>query len=226
MLRWSLRHTLIASVLLALLLAATALRVLVSTHKPLQLQQAVLLTKPVPLNDFLLVDQYQQPVTAADLHGQWHLLSYGFTYCPDICPMTLAKLSRFHLQLQQAETYPDLQLLFYSVDPERDTPEVLHDYLNFFATDIRGLTRMPGNDASHQPFEQSLSILYAISPVDDITSYLPYNVDHGVLLYLLNPKAELQAIFTPVEHPGANPDFDTEALFQDYLAIRRYLDRS
>ncbi|MCH8537288.1 MAG: SCO family protein [Alkalimonas sp.] len=225
MLRWSLRHTLISSVLLALLLAATAFRVLLTNHNALELQQAVLLTNPVPISDFVLVDQYQQQVTAADLQGQWHLLSYGFTYCPDICPLTLAKLSRFHLELEQSQAYPDLQLLFYSVDPERDTPETLREYLSFFATDIRGLTRLPGEEQRHQPFEQSLSILYAISPVDELSSYLPYNVDHGVLLYLLNPQAELQAIFTPIEQPGALPDFDIEALYHDYLAIRRYLDQ-
>lgn len=225
MLRWSVRHTLIAAVLLCLVLVATMLNLLMKNHSSLQLQQALLLTKPVPMRDFVLVDQFQRQVTPADLLGQWHLLSYGFTYCPDICPMTLAKLSRFHLELQQAQSYPDVQLLFYSVDPERDTPEVLYEYLNFFATDILGLTRIDDDNQTHQGFEQSLSLLYAISPVDDINSHLPYHVDHGVLLYLLNPQAELQAIFTPIERPGAIADFDIKLLYQDYLAIRRYLDR-
>lgn len=219
--RWSIRHTLVAAILLVLLLVASVLLFLPRQPGSLHLQQAVLLTNPLPLHDFELWDQHRQRVTREDLKGQWHLLSYGFTYCPDICPMTLAKLSRFVLELEQQQQYADIQLLFYTVDPTRDTPETLQQYLAFFAADIRGLVAMDGSE-QHRNFEQSLAILYEAGAVDADDPMI-YQVDHGVLLYLLNPRAELQAVFTPVNRVGAVPDFDPELLFQDYLAIRSFL---
>ncbi|MCC5851421.1 MAG: SCO family protein [Alkalimonas sp.] len=218
---WTIRHTLIAASVLTLLLVASLLWLLQSQQRDLTLQQAVFLTRPMPLPEFQLWDQYGQPVGRDDLKGQWHLLSYGFTYCPDICPMILAKLSRFQQQLVEEQRFDDVQLLFYTVDPARDTPEVMQQYLGFFAADIRGLTPLE-DVAAGQNFEQSLAILYQMGAID-ADNPASYQVDHGVLLYLLNPAAQLQAVFTPVNRLGDIPDFDPELLYQDYLAIRHFL---
>ena len=186
------------------------------------LQQAILLSEPLSLGAFRLQDQYGQRVQAADLQGRWHLLSYGYTYCPDVCPLTLAKLAYLQQQLALETEYPQLDLLFYSVDPVRDSAEELARYLQYFAADIRGLRPDPQAATLALPFEQALSLRFSIE--DDKTGTSDYAVAHGIKLYLLNPAARLQAVFFPVNRPGAAvPEFDVDKLQADYLAIRRYL---
>lgn len=185
------------------------------------LQHATMLSEPVSLGEFRLQDQYGQSVQAADLQGRWHLLSYGYSYCPDVCPLTLAKLA--YLQQLALETeYPQLDLLFYSIDPGRDSATELKRYLQHFAADIRGLRPDPQATELAKPFEQALSLRFNVSQNQQDTT--DYNVSHGLTLYLLNQDARLQAVFFPVKRPDrAVPEFDADILLQDYLAIRRYL---
>jgi len=84
--------------------------------------------------DFALTDQHSQPFSLADLRGKWSLLFFGFTNCPDVCPGALFELQRVNEGRKQAfggET-DRLQILFISVDPERDTPAKLEQYLAYF----------------------------------------------------------------------------------------------
>lgn len=186
------------------------------------LQQAILLSAPLSLGAFRLQDQYGQRVQATDLQGRWHLLSYGYTYCPDVCPLTLAKLAYLQQQLAQHTEYPQLDLLFYSIDPGRDSTTELARYLQHFAADIRGLRPDPQAATLALPFEQALSLRFSIE--DEQSGTADYAVAHGISLYLLNPEARLQAVFFPANRPGmAVPEFDVDILQADYLAIRRYL---
>tara|TARA_R110002126_G_scaffold33382_23_gene104532 strand:+ start:9451 stop:10092 length:642 start_codon:yes stop_codon:yes gene_type:complete len=193
---------------------------LTMSDKPV-LRYASLLPAPLPLASFSLLDHQQQPFDNRRLYGRWHLISYGYTSCPDICPLTLAKLSHMQLQLAGLSQFNQLQLLFYSVDPQRDSPAVLAEYVDFFAGDIIGLVANPAQPRMAREFEQSLGLQVQIDPALQATGEYP--VDHGVLLYLLNPQAELQAVFKPVRQYNALPEFDAELLLQDYLTIRRFL---
>jgi len=94
-------------------------------------------TKPAP--DFTLTDQNGQPFSFRSLRGKLVLLSFGFTHCPNICPTTLAHVANIYKSLSPAEQ-EQVQVLFVSIDPKRDTPAVLKDYVKFFDPHIIGVT--------------------------------------------------------------------------------------
>lgn len=83
------------------------------------------------LPDFKLVDHNNQAFTAESLKGHWSLVFVGYTYCPDICPTTLAELTSIYPELQKIPTDFPIQVVLLSVDPKRDTPERLNEYINF-----------------------------------------------------------------------------------------------
>src|SRR5215472_11516137 len=87
---------------------------------------------------FTLVDDNGAPVTEKTLAGKPYVMYFGYTYCPDICPTTLVDLSRWIKEL--GSDADKLNYVFVTVDPERDTPKLLHDYLSSFDSHIRGFT--------------------------------------------------------------------------------------
>jgi protein SCO1 len=202
--------------------AAAAWAVLLRPLAPPQIQ-GVLLTQGRTLPPFELIDQRGRPFDNGDLQGSWHLLSYGFTTCPDICPTTLNTLAEFSATLRDEGKAPP-EVLFYSVDYRRDTPQQLQAYLGFFDPAFTGLTHGDDPEGAYRPFETGLGLLSQLEPTGEADSR-DYRVSHGVTLYLLNPRGELQAVFKP--RPGANglPAFTTGTLVQDYLAVRDYIER-
>lgn len=115
----------------------------------------------------------------ADLSGKWSLVFFGYTYCPDICPTTLAELREIYHGLPH-ELQADTRVLMVSVDPQRDTPEQLRAYLDFFDPDFQGLT---GALTDIQTLSQALGIPFI--PGD--TSQPGYTVDHSGNLALVGP---------------------------------------
>lgn len=90
---------------------------------------------------FVLTDQDGKRFDSRSLAGTPHVMFFGFTHCPDVCPNTLARLARLRAQMgDQAE---DLRILFVTVDPERDTPAALRDYVQLFNTPVTALTGSP-----------------------------------------------------------------------------------
>ncbi|GAB3291646.1 SCO family protein [Parahaliea aestuarii] len=188
--------------------------------------QGVLLQKSQPLPDFQLIDQHGELFDRADLLGQWHLVSYGFTTCPDICPTTLNQLVAFDELLTQDGDDRSPQVLFYSIDYRRDTPAQLSAYLPYFDRDFIGLTHRGEPAGPHLPFEQGLGMTARLEPLgegDDAIARNDYRVSHGVALYLLNPRGELQAVFQPDQWDGTQPGFSPQTLARDYRAVRDYL---
>lgn len=209
----------IATANLCLLLVAGA--VLVSRPAAPPLIQGVLLPQGKDLGDFALLDHRARTFTNRDLLGRWHLVSYGFTTCPDICPTTLARLSKLAARLDQDDS---LRFLFYSVDHRRDTTARLASYVPYFHPDFVGLTHRDQSDNPHLPFEEGLGIVSRLVPSQDPQAGPEdYQVLHGVALFLLNPQGQLQAIFKPDDELRGGQDFDVDRLLQDYRAIRDYL---
>src|SRR6266404_3169749 len=101
-----------------------------------QLASGTWLTVPRRVADFQLTDHQGQPFTAAELQGRPSLVFFGFTHCPDVCPTTLVKVA----QVKKVGALPGVQVLFVSVDPERDTPAALALYVHAFDPDFIGLT--------------------------------------------------------------------------------------
>jgi protein SCO1 len=138
------------------------------------------------LRDFSLVDHTGAQVGRAALTGRPSLVFFGFTHCPDVCPMTLALLAR----VRQAAAVEDLRLVLVSVDPERDSPEALARYVAAFDTDILGLTGEP--DAIRAvAADFGVAVVRVDMPGDT------YTVDHSAAVFLLDRRARLAAVFTP-----------------------------
>jgi protein SCO1/2 len=162
---------------------------------------------PRPLSPFTLSEGPDAPFSLASLQGQWHWVFFGFTNCPDICPMTLHELGVVEKMLaEQAPELPVPQTLFVSVDPERDDREKIASYTEFFGERILGAT---GNDEELMRLGRQLGAIY----VDVEGEEFPdgYTVDHTGSVFLINPDAELVANF-PLPHRA-------EGLLSDYRRL-------
>ena len=131
-----------------------------------------------------LLDQPGEVLPVSRLQGKWTLVFFGYTFCPDICPTTLAELRQL-LGSLPAEQRQQVQVLMVSVDPQRDTPQQLRDYLAYFDPDYIGLT---GQLDDIQQLANALSIPFI--PGD--SSRENYTVDHSGNLALLGPDGRQQ----------------------------------
>ncbi|GAB3466920.1 SCO family protein [Azotobacter salinestris] len=177
------KTVLILVALIAVVLGLTFSKVLNGSRQtdPAQLLEAgiVLLPQARGLPPVTLTDQDGQAVALQSLTGKWSLVFFGYTFCPDICPTTLAQLRQLEGRLPPA-IRERLQVVMVSVDPGRDTPAQLKQYLAFFDPDYRGLT---GELDSIQQLANTLGIPFI--PGDP--SRENYTVDHSGNLALLGP---------------------------------------
>lgn len=169
--------------IVALVLGLTVNKVLTSKGQgdPTVLLDAgiVLLPQSRNLPELSLINQDGQTVAVDQLKDQWSLLFFGYTFCPDICPATLAQLRQLQGQLPP-ETLAKLRIVLVTVDPHRDTPEQLKKYLEYFDAGFIGLT---GEEAIIQKLANGVSIPFI--PAD--TSKENYTVDHSGNLVLISP---------------------------------------
>jgi protein SCO1/2 len=129
---------------------------------------------------FKLSDQEGRPVSEADIKGRPTVLFFGFTYCPDVCPTTLASLTAI-MSKMGAEAADKLAVFMVSVDPERDTPGELKQYLSSFDPRIRALTGAPDQIAA---IAAPLKIYYAKVAIEGGG----YTMDHDAAIYLIDAK--------------------------------------
>ncbi len=147
--------------------------------------QALDLAQPPTGGDFTLRSE-EGPVSLADFRGKVVLVYFGYTWCPDICPLNLGYL-RLALDSLTPEEREQVQVIFISVDPERDTPERLREYTAYFAPDFLGLTGTPEQVAQ-------TAALYgaAYRRGEEGGSAMGYSVDHSAFTYLLDRSGALQ----------------------------------
>lgn len=130
---------------------------------------------------FSLVDDEGKAVTDADFHGRYMLVYFGFTYCPDVCPTSLNRNLQALGELDEAQA-AKVQPVLISVDPERDTPEHLKEYVGHFGAGLRGLT---GTREQVAATAKAYGVYYAKVPnAEDPGNYL---VDHTSITYLMGP---------------------------------------
>lgn len=145
------------------------------------------LSEPRPLAAFHLSDQHGRDFTHEQLRGNWSVLFAGFTHCPDICPSTLALLASAQ---KRAGISPDrLRTVFVSVDPERDTPEILAEYLAYFNSEWIALT---GEKEELDRLMGSLEMAYVRMPMGNGE----YTMDHSTALVLIDPQGRMRGYFT------------------------------
>jgi protein SCO1/2 len=176
----------------------------------LELKAGTLLPRPKALKPFTLTDQNGKPFTLDNLRGYWTFLAIGYTSCPDICPTTLATFRALSRQITAKGAKPAEQFAFVSVDPGRDTPERLAQYVHYFDPSFLGAT---GSDRNLQALTGQLGLPYA--RVEDKGSALGYLMDHSAAIVLIDPKARFTAVFSSPHDP--------KAMAADFAAIKAEL---
>ena len=146
-----------------------------------------LLETPRNIGEFDLIDHHGNPFNPARLEGQWTLVFFGFTHCPDICPTTMTFLNTFLESLEGTEAQ-DPQVVMVSVDPARDTVQQLADYMPYFNPDFIGVT---GEFLDIHRFATKLNIPFR-KVMDEDGSY---QVDHSSNIVLINPRGDYHGFF-------------------------------
>lgn len=171
---------------------------------PLAVQNATVLDFPRPLPALDLIDHTGQGFTNERLNNTWSVVFFGFTHCPDVCPTTMSMLSSTTQLLKEHSATTVPEVIMISVDPKRDTPEALGQYVPFFNEAFTGVT---GTEAQIKSLTETMGVAYREVPKEDGD----YTIDHTSALFIINPEGALQAISSSPHVP--------ETLANDLLAI-------
>lgn len=164
---------------------------------------------PKPLAAFRLVDHRNREFDPTQLRGKWTFLFFGFTHCPDICPTTMALLARVRENIaRSAGGAEDVQVVFVSVDPNRDAAENLRQYVSHFDQNFVGAT---GADSQLRSLADQLGATYEVAYKQDAENYPVY---HSAEIFLLDPEARFHAVFTT--------PLDAEVISRRFQALRRF----
>ena len=134
---------------------------------------------------FTLVDDTGAQVSEADLKGKPTVMYFGYTFCPEVCPTTLTDLAQWMQMIGQDADR--LNYVFVTVDPERDTPKVMHDYVSAFDPRIRGLT---GTSEQIAKVAKEYGVYYKRIPTSDGG----YVMDHSAVLYMMDPNVRFVGV--------------------------------
>jgi len=162
---------------------------------------------PKPLTAFALTDHENRVFDLASLQGKWSFLFFGFTHCPDICPTTLAVLASARDSIAKNTLgAADVQFVFVSVDPNRDTASKLRQYIDYFGTAFLGVT---GDNAQIANLAGQLGAAYQVAITPGMENYPVY---HSAAVFLLDPRARYHAVFTP--------PYDAKAISKRFQVVR------
>jgi protein SCO1/2 len=162
--------------------------------------RGIAMPAPERVSDFSLTAQDGEPVRLSDFRGHIAVLYFGYTYCPDVCPTTLATLANALDDLKAADR-DQVQVMLVTVDPERDSPEVLAGYLAHFDPAFIGLTGSAGEIAQAA---EAFGIYYQKAEGSQATGYL---VDHTATVSVLDREGRLRLLYsfgTPAEDIAAD----------------------
>ena len=191
---WRIRWPVATAAALLVLLAGAALWQFSQAHS----FAGVAKPPQSPAPEITLTDDRGAVFQLSALRGRWVLLAYGYTHCPDVCPLTLSNLNQA-LQLLGAGA-GDVRVVFVSVDPERDTVPVMHDYVTHFNPNFTGLTGTAGEVAVAA---QAYGVRYEKVAT---TSASGYAVSHSAYVYLIDPQFNWRLTYpfgvTPEEIAG------------------------
>jgi protein SCO1/2 len=174
---------------------------------------ATVLKVPVPIFQISLTDHNGQDFKVRRLARKWTFMFFGYTHCPDVCPMALVDLNAVYQNLAEKgdlifKKYNiDTQFIFVTVDPERDTVEELKEYIPYFNKNFIGLTAEPD---MIEKLAQPLGVSYM--PVPGKKSEGDYYIDHSASFLLIDPLGRLRVVFPPPHDP--------EQIAEDFRKIR------
>lgn len=145
--------------------------------------QGSLIDPPVPAIDFTLTDQYGEPFRLSEQKGNVVLIFFGYTHCPDVCPITLSEFRLIKREL--GENASRVRFVFVTVDPERDTREAIRSYLKNFDSEIIGLT------GTQEQLKQVWSDYWVYAEKQETGSAAGYLVDHTARVYAIDTEGNL-----------------------------------
>lgn len=183
-----------------------------NTHLPLDIA-GIHLNKAKDIGEFNLRSATHPQFDKSQLKGHWTFIYFGYSYCPDACPLALTQLNAMDKFLSQQSAAEQVNYLFISVDPRRDTPERLAEYTAFFNAKFTGAT---GDVSEIDKLTKTLGVYYAVPKnPEDPENYL---VDHSSVIILTNPNGDLQALFSAPHDPAQ--------MAKDFQAIRAFWQNS
>lgn len=176
--------------------------------RTLELRSARAFPEARPLPQFELTTAEGEALTRDSFRGQWSLLFFGFTNCPDICPDTLALLAAVMDDLDTTGATSKPRVVFVSVDPERDDRAALADYVDWFDDDFVGAS---GSDEQLQALTSELGLIYFLGEPDEDSGF--YSVDHSASVMIIDPEARVFGRFAP--------PLDRQGIVADLFALSR-----
>lgn len=186
--QWLLISLIVIGVFAYVIMQGTDKQTAIRPNLPEDLQD-VILPQAVKLVPFTVIDQHSTPFTLANLKGKWSLIYFGFTNCPDACPTALAELDDMVQLLEKNETAPkNIQIVFVTLDPDRDTAKEMEVYLNYFNSQFIGLT---GNIDKIRELSDTLGIFFSY----DKHTPNEYSVMHSSAIVLVDPETRYIARF-------------------------------
>jgi len=195
----------IAFIGIALIAGISAALIWRNAAAPAELATGVYIRPSRALPDFSLIDTQGHAFGLARVRGQWSMMFFGYTNCPDFCPTTLTTLAALEKRLRAEAAPVRPRVIFMSVDAKRDTPEQLAKYVPYFDPEFIGLTA--ANQSDVQAVAAKLGVSVTITPNADGT----YSVDHSGAIFVLNPQGRLAAVLTG--------PFSVDALESDFRRI-------
>jgi protein SCO1 len=174
-------------------------------------ENATVLQPPRAIPALDLLDQDGQPFTAQALRNRWTVVFFGFTHCPDVCPTTLSVMARMKKQLADLPTPDQPHVMLFTVDPERDTPERLKAYVQFFDPSFGATT---GTLAGVEQAAAAFAVPFAKVPLPQGG----YTMDHGAGVFFVAPDGNVLAY--------SSPPLRAESLARDFRAVVSYFGKS
>ena len=163
---------------------------------------------PKNIQPFESIDQLGQSFGLDQIKNKWSFIFFGYTHCPDICPITMSVMAETYKQLKTE--YKDLQIIFVTVDPVRDTTEKLAAYVTYFNEDFIGLG---GSTEMVNSLTRQIGIAYYLNNEESSDNYL---VDHSASIFLIDPKTRMVGKFSPPH--------ETEKTINQFKNIRQFID--
>lgn len=172
--------------------------------------EATLLDKSKPLTAFTLIDHNNKPFNLDSLKNKWSFLFFGYTHCPDVCPLAMQVMRKVWQDPRlKSDTKSNLKMVFVSVDPDRDTPAILKSYVHYYNPDFIGVT---GKADEIDNLTRQLGILYGF---DEPNKNGDYNVSHSGQIILIDPKGNMRAVFSSPLTP--------QSIANDFIAIQKFV---
>ena len=171
--------------------------------------QATVLSQPREVQPFTLVDHTGKGFDNSALLGHWSFVFFGYTHCPDVCPTTLSVLNSVARKLEGSDNQP--RFVFISIDPGRDTPEKLGQFVSYFNGSFIGAT---GTDDAINALTRQLGVIYARGEENAGTDN--YLMDHSASVLLFDPAGRFHAVFTP--------PLDAAGIASDFITISRHYE--